>query len=332
MNNLGLVSIVVPIYKAENTLNKCVESIVNQTYENLDIILVDDGSPDKCPQMCDEWAHRDSRIRVIHKELDHVCEARNAGLQATKGDYVIQIDSDDYIESNMIESMIKKAESTNADIVICSVIGHHFDGTLEVVKPYTFEVTNGESVIKRIFTTAECGYALWNKLIRKDLIVKTGARFKRMSGKYSEDALFLITNYAFANKVVSINDHFYHYIIAENSTSHGGKLSEARVCDWVNTVGEFLCEIEKMPLSNETINIVNFAFLKYLFYLQYISYINCFDSMLPHIEELIEAIEIKNVKCKWGNSIVFKIIKRKKNRKVVKIVHKLLVAIKAYDY
>ena len=87
-----LISVIVPVYKVEKYLNKCVQSIVNQTYKNLEIILVDDGSPDNCPQMCDEWAKKDSRIKVIHKENGGVSSARNAGLDNSFGDYIGFID------------------------------------------------------------------------------------------------------------------------------------------------------------------------------------------------------------------------------------------------
>lgn len=97
MNKQSLVSIIVPIYKVQEYLNECIESIVNQTYKNIELILVDDGSPDKCPQMCDEWAGKDNRIRVIHKENGGLSSARNAGLDIIKGEYVAFVDSDDFI-------------------------------------------------------------------------------------------------------------------------------------------------------------------------------------------------------------------------------------------
>ena len=99
--NEPLVSVIVPVYKVEKYLDKCIESIVGQTYENLEIILVDDGSPDNCPTMCDEWAQKDSRIKVIHKENGGLSSARNAGLDACTGDYIGFVDSDDWIEPDM---------------------------------------------------------------------------------------------------------------------------------------------------------------------------------------------------------------------------------------
>ena len=109
MNQPELISIIVPVYKVEKYLDKCVESIVEQTYKNLEIILVDDGSPDNCSAMCDEWAQKDSRIKVIHKENGGLSSARNAGLDACTGEYIYFLDSDDYIADNCIETLFYKS-------------------------------------------------------------------------------------------------------------------------------------------------------------------------------------------------------------------------------
>jgi len=99
----GLVTVVVPIFKVEKYLNRCIESIVKQTYEKIEIILVDDGSPDNCPEMCDEWAKKDSRIKVIHKQNAGLGMARNTGIDNANGEYICFFDSDDYIHPNTIE-------------------------------------------------------------------------------------------------------------------------------------------------------------------------------------------------------------------------------------
>ena len=98
-----LISVIVPVYNVEKYLNKCIQSIVSQTYKNLEIILVDDGSPDNCPKMCDDWAAADSRIKVIHKQNGGLSSARNAALDIAVGDYLFFIDSDDYAEPDMVE-------------------------------------------------------------------------------------------------------------------------------------------------------------------------------------------------------------------------------------
>ena len=98
----GLISVVLPVYHTERYLDRCVTSVVNQTYSNLEIILVDDGSPDRCPQMCDEWAKKDSRIRVVHKQNAGLGMARNSGIEAATGEYICFFDSDDYVALDTI--------------------------------------------------------------------------------------------------------------------------------------------------------------------------------------------------------------------------------------
>ena len=113
----GLVTIVLPIYNVEKYLNRCINSIVNQTYKNLEIILVDDGSPDKCSQMCDEWEKKDTRIKVVHKQNEGLGMARNTGIENATGDYICFFDSDDYLELTAIEKLYKLAKKTDSDIV-----------------------------------------------------------------------------------------------------------------------------------------------------------------------------------------------------------------------
>ena len=111
-----LISIIVPIYKVENYLIRCIESIVCQTYENIEIILVDDGSPDKCPMICDEWAKKDERIKVIHKKNGGLSDARNAGIVIAQGEFLLFVDSDDYIEKDLCESCMNVMDE-DIDIV-----------------------------------------------------------------------------------------------------------------------------------------------------------------------------------------------------------------------
>lgn len=118
-----LISVIVPVYKAEPYLDKCISSIVNQTYKNLEIILVDDGSPDNCPSMCDFWSERDNRIRVVHQSNEGAGGAKNKGLDVAQGDYIGFVDSDDYIEAHMFEHLLSLMGS-NHDIGIaeCNIL------------------------------------------------------------------------------------------------------------------------------------------------------------------------------------------------------------------
>lgn len=113
----GLVSIVLPIYNVEKYLDRCIESVINQTYRNLEILLVDDGSPDDCPQKCEEWAKKDGRIKVIHKANAGLGYARNTGIENASGEYICFFDSDDYIDPSTIEKAYNTAQKNNSDMV-----------------------------------------------------------------------------------------------------------------------------------------------------------------------------------------------------------------------
>ena len=126
------ISVIVPVYKVEKYLDRCVESIVNQTYKNLEIILVDDGSPDDCPAICDAWANKDERIKVMHKENGGASSARNAGLDASSGDYVGFIDGDDIIDNDMYEMLLNNLVFTGADISRCGMVREDDGGYKEI--------------------------------------------------------------------------------------------------------------------------------------------------------------------------------------------------------
>ena len=127
---MELISIVVPVYKVEPYLDKCISSIVNQTYKNLEIILVDDGSPDNCPAMCDAWAEKDNRIRVIHKPNGGLSDARNAGMYVATGELMAFVDSDDWIAPDMYEQLYRRLTEDGSDIAACGVQMVWGDNTL----------------------------------------------------------------------------------------------------------------------------------------------------------------------------------------------------------
>ena len=149
---MDLISVIVPVYKVEQYLDKCVRSIVDQTYRNLEIILVDDGSPDACPAMCDSWVERDCRIQVIHKENGGLSSARNAGLDICRGEYVTFVDSDDWIELEYYRCVMDKMRSHNAQI---GCVGRYDVDALTLEKrvglcPSAAEVLSPEEMLKRM--------------------------------------------------------------------------------------------------------------------------------------------------------------------------------------
>ena len=125
-----MVSVIVPVYKVEKYLERCIKSIVNQTYKEIELIIVDDGSPDKCPEICDKWAEKDKRIKVIHKNNEGVSSARNKGIELSKGKYIVFIDQDDYVTDEHIEVLYDCITSNNVDLVISNLIDINEDGII----------------------------------------------------------------------------------------------------------------------------------------------------------------------------------------------------------
>ena len=162
-----MVSVIVPVYKVPEYLDRCVESIRNQTYTDLEIILVDDGSPDDCPQMCDAYAKKDERIVVIHQSNGGLSAARNAGLKNCKGEYIIYVDSDDYIKDDMIETLVAGIENYDADIAISTYylsVGEKQEALRLSGKVF---VGKTEDMIEIIYSNGL--WQSWAKLIKRDI-------------------------------------------------------------------------------------------------------------------------------------------------------------------
>lgn len=223
-----IISIIVPIYKVENYLNKCVESLVNQTYKNLEIILVDDGSPDNCPKICDEWALKDSRIKVIHKENGGVSVARNVGLDIAKGNFIGFVDSDDYIHSTMYEKLYNSIKTNQSDMAMCCYSMVFDDNSEQKLEESNLNKVIG---INALEYSAVCNYekhenslhidaitlSIWRMLYKKDVI--GDCRFDTDIG-YGEDFLFN-TNLLNNNTRISIvNESLYYYYQRVNAATH----------------------------------------------------------------------------------------------------------------
>lgn len=208
-----LISVIVPIYKVETYLERCIESIVNQTYKNLEIILVDDGSPDSCPEICDSWKEKDDRIKVIHKENGGLSDARNAGMQIMTGTYVSYIDSDDWIANDMYEKMLYAIKKNDADICECC-----FEKTTGIVKSnkkqQTDKVTilNKEEALKAV-VEEKINPVVWNKIYKR----KIADQLYFEKGKYNEDEFWTYHAVERAEKIVQIEDICYYYFFREDS-------------------------------------------------------------------------------------------------------------------
>lgn len=209
MGEQALISVIIPVYKAESYLPTCLDSVLGQTYRNLEIILVDDGSPDRSGAICNEYAAKDSRIRVIHQENEGLSAARNAGLGLAKGDYIGFVDSDDYIDPGMYKALYDCMQVTCADIVQCRHRGVSENGEELFVAPdATASVLDRRSALISFFT-GPVQFICCSKLYRRELF--QDVRFDR-SFPVSED-IFL--NYCLLKKVervALIEDAYYNYV------------------------------------------------------------------------------------------------------------------------
>jgi len=205
-----LISVIVPVYKVEPYLDKCVQSIVNQTYTNLEIILVDDGSPDNCPAMCDAWAEKDSRIRVIHKKNGGLSDARNAGMADASGKFIAFVDSDDWVERDYIEAMYRALKDTDADIAACDVRWVWEQNLPEPILSTEYPRRNvtREEALTELVENRGFRQVAWNKLYKKELLA--GEQYP--VGRLHEDEFFTYRILDKAKRLVYVDAPLYNYL------------------------------------------------------------------------------------------------------------------------
>ncbi len=214
MSNNDLISVIVPIYNVEKYLFRCVESLINQTYKNLEIILVDDGSPDNCPRLCDEYLKKDNRIKVVHKKNGGLSDARNAGMEIAKGDYISFVDSDDYVSLDFIEELYNTMISENSDIVECDVV--KFFGSRFLEKYEDDLIVNNYSTIDglaALISENTFRQHVWNKLYKTELV----SDIYFAVGKLNEDEFWTYQVFGRAKKVTKLNKTMYYYFQREDS-------------------------------------------------------------------------------------------------------------------
>lgn len=227
-----LISIIVPIYNVSKYLDRCMESLLKQTYTNIEIIMVDDGSPDDCGSKCDDYASRDRRIKVIHKQNAGLGMARNSGLDIANGKYVAFIDSDDYVDIEMIEKLYHRLQNTKADTCFC----RYYNVTAEkmnILAPEIYKKNNyQQDEIKEILLgmigslpeepgDVEIGMSVWKGLYSLDIINKSKIRFQSERKYISEDIIFHIEYLQKAQKVVVEETPNYYYC------DNGGSLTKS---------------------------------------------------------------------------------------------------------
>ncbi len=222
---MSLISVIIPIYKVEKYLPKCVESVLAQTYKNIEIILVDDGSPDNCPQICDDYAKKYSNVKVIHKQNGGLSSARNSGIEAAKGEFLVFIDSDDYVANDMLEKLYFALVNNDADLSMCNVVRVDTDGNIVGSNHILKNTVMNKSQAFDTLTTGIADYVVaWNKLYKR--VIFNTLRYPE--GRIHEDEFVIHKVFGECEKVVVISDVGYYYVKHDGTITTSG-LSVKRV-------------------------------------------------------------------------------------------------------
>ncbi len=210
-------SIIVPVYKVEPYLPKCIDSILSQTFTDFELILIDDGSPDRCGEICDKYAAKDDRIVVIHQANKGVSAARNAGLDIAKGEYIGFVDSDDYIGKNYYQILINQAIACKAEIVSCAICICDANGTPKYDTLQTEQVYNSEQMTKELFNTPDkLGGSCCNKVFLRSTV--KDIRFQT-NMELCEDRFYLLRCYLICNKNIKLRSPSYYVVENPNSAT-----------------------------------------------------------------------------------------------------------------
>ena len=238
-----LISVIVPVYRVEEYLERCVKSILSQTYKNLEVILVDDGSPDQCPAICDACAEKDVRVKVIHQENKGLSGARNAGIDAASGEYLAFVDSDDYVSPHFIEELYQLLQDTGCAIGQCRFSYVKGDGLVEEGDS-AFCIYRGESLMEQLYGPEEkatCFVVAWNKLYRAELFKETGIRYPE--GRIHEDEATTYRLFHEAKKLAFLDRALYGYY-----TENGGSITSvfsAKRLQWLTAHEERIAFLKK---------------------------------------------------------------------------------------
>lgn len=223
--NLPKISIIIPVYKVEEYIDRCIKSVVDQTYNNLEIILVDDGSPDNCPVICDKWAEKDSRIKVIHKNNGGLSDARNIGMKIASGELIGFVDSDDWISKEMYQLLYENMKENESDISACGVKMVWEDAAeARFLTPTGIQVLDTQEAMEAIIRESQLKQPVWYKLYKTELI----RDILFPVGKCNEDVFWTYQAIGRARRVSTFDTPCYFYFQRENSIM-GNKYSLKRL-------------------------------------------------------------------------------------------------------
>lgn len=283
-----LLSVIVPIYKVEDYLPKCIDSVLQQEFENFELILVDDGSPDACPQICDDYAKRDSRIKVIHKPNGGLSDARNVGIKASEGRYLMFLDADDYIEMpNSFNNIALKFQEGLSDVILYGTKDVNLDSGIFTITRgnYDLEAIHRDrfSAISSLIKTGQFPGSAWVVAIKREFVIKFDLYF--IKGLKSEDIDWLMNVFDRVENIDAVTDSFYMYIKSRPGaiTSTAGLVNAKDVLFSVNKW------FEKFKSNLTPVNELLLSYLAYQYLTSLIIYSNLASEERNQLRPLIYA-------------------------------------------
>lgn len=249
-----LISVIVPVYNVEKYIDQCIRSIVSQTYKNLEIILVDDATPDKAGKKCDEWEKKDKRIKVIHKSKNEgLFQARITGFESMHGEYFMTVDSDDYVEPGFVQVFLDRALSTSADITICSAFKVFGESTEQRINAATLRYSSSNVLdgFMNGLGPEKWGWSMWNKMYSSSLYDKSRKYLVDINEKInaSEDLLFAVIFCYFARKSSYVDKEYTGYFYRQNPASITGSVSVEALAAKLNDVTKVFFKVENFLKS-----------------------------------------------------------------------------------
>lgn len=246
------ITIIIPVYKAEKYLERCVKSVIHQTYKNLEIILVDDGSPDRCGEICEDFAQKDNRIVAIHKKNAGLCAARNSGMQIMTGSYFYFVDADDYIDNKTIQILQERAQKTNADVIVSNMKVLKYEHQEQRVFEYRKTTLTKEDMLAtqdryEYFYSPGYGNTAWNKLYKTQFIRSLQLTFDE-NVHISEDYLFNIKCFVHFPKIELVNEYTYYYC------NYASTITKSEITDLAEQTMYIMKELHDFFSKNEILN------------------------------------------------------------------------------
>lgn len=234
-----LISVIVPVYNIEDFIEKCVESIINQTYKNLEIILINDGSKDKSGQICNQLKEKYKNIKVIHKNNEGLSEARNDGIKSAKGKYISFIDGDDYIKSNMYELLYNALKENDCDIAECGFIKKMPDSTEIIINNCKEnQILPGEDAMKSSINNSIFSTVAWNKLYKKSIFEEHNIFYPK--SKLHEDQFTTYKIFEKSKKSIKIKESLYYYVQRDNSIMKTFNIKRLDGCEAIKETMAFI--------------------------------------------------------------------------------------------